>query len=103
MWGIGKPKKDVKGEIHESHEDMTDKVLTRIDVVGRDVTIKVHSREDSSLLFKAEYQTEESPRAAHYTAEQIVEAFTKANGLYVHTKLTNVDLPYVGNANKRMR
>ncbi|MCM3732357.1 hypothetical protein M3196_11860 [Fictibacillus nanhaiensis] len=92
-----------KGEVHESHEDMKGKVLTRIDVVGHDVTIKVHSREDSSVLFKAEYQTQESPRAAHYTSEQIVEAFTKANGLYVHTKLTNVDLPYVGMTRKRSR
>jgi hypothetical protein len=101
MWGIGK--RDIKGEIYESHEDMESKVLSEINLEGRDVTITVRSRVDGSTLFKAVYLTDENPRAAHYTAEQLIEEYTKANGYYVHTKLTNVQLPYVGNANKRAR
>jgi hypothetical protein len=101
MWGIGK--REVEGEIHERHEDMTDRVLTEINVEGREVTVIVRSRVDGLTLFKAEYITDENPRAAHYTAEQLIEAYTKTNGYYVHTKLTNVQVPYVGNANKRMR
>jgi hypothetical protein len=96
-------KREVKGEILESHDDMTDKVLSDIRVEGRDVTVSIRSRVDGSTLFKAEYRTNEDQRAAHFTAEQIVEAFTKGNGYYVHTKLTNVQLPFIGNANKRMR
>lgn len=96
-------KREIKGEITESIPEMDGKVLSDIKVEGRDVTVTIRSRVDGSTLFKAEYLTDENPRAAHFTAERIVEEFTKANGYFIHTKLTNVDLPFVGNANKRFR
>ncbi|WP_079515529.1 hypothetical protein [Rossellomorea marisflavi] len=64
-------KRVVQGEIHESHEDMTNNVLNEINVEGREVTVVVRSRVDGSTLLKAECHTHENRMAAHYTAEQL--------------------------------
>jgi iron uptake system EfeUOB component EfeO/EfeM len=104
MLGINRSKREVRGEIVESQEEMEDKVLTEINVEGRNVTVTVRSRVDGNVLFKAEYTTNEKQQAAHFTAEQLIDSYTKANGYFIYTKLTNVDLPIVRTLNhKRTR
>ncbi|CAN7226657.1 hypothetical protein [Rossellomorea sp. LjRoot5] len=100
-------KREVRGEIVESHDDMTDKVLVKIDIEAYKefsiVVIKIYDRTDGSALFESSYRTIESERPAHYTAEAIAKEYTRANGLHIDKTLSNAELPFVGNANKRSR
>jgi hypothetical protein len=103
MWGIGKPKKDIEGEIVESVEDKTGKALVQIDKHGRNVNVKIRSRVDGRVLFECNFETDAIERASYYDAEQLAESYLRANGLYEDKRLTNMDIGYVRNSTKRMR
>lgn len=91
------------GEMTEVQKDMTNRVLIRVQKEGRNVTVKVNSRLDGTLLFNCEYITDESDRPAHYTAESIAKEFVRSQGLYADQTLSNVELPVVRTLRKRSR
>ncbi|KAF0816576.1 hypothetical protein KIS4809_4643 [Bacillus sp. ZZV12-4809] len=106
MFGLGKRSqqpKEIRGEIVESVDDKSGKVLVHIDKYGREVTIKIRSRVDAQVIFECEYETDANERAAYYDAEQIVDIYLRAHRLYEDTRLSNFDIGYVRNASKRSR
>lgn len=103
MWGIGKPRREVRGEIVDSYEDKTDKVLVKIEKNGRNVSLRIYDRVDGAKLFSCEYKTNQSDRVVHYDMQAIANVFLKSHGLAVDRELTNIELPIFRTTNKRSR
>ncbi|WP_227396706.1 hypothetical protein [Jeotgalibacillus aurantiacus] len=87
----------------EKIEDMVGKVSVLIQKDGRNVEIVIRSRVDSSRLFECKYQTDQPDRPAYYDAERIAQYYCNSNGLTIELKTTNVELPFIGNANNKTR
>jgi hypothetical protein len=109
VFGLGKrsqqPKeaKEIRGEIVESVDDMTGRVLTDIKQKGKTVEVVIRSRVDGSKLFEVTYQTEATGRHAQFVAEQLAGVYIDSHNLYEDVKLSNIDIGHFRMSNKRTR
>lgn len=109
MFGLGKPKKEIRGEIVEHTPDefdgkvTTSIVVNAVDRQTREVRIIITEKQTEEVVFKAEYKSNQNEHLSYQTARDHVRAFTKANDYYVDNEITNVQKGFVGNANKRSR
>jgi hypothetical protein len=96
MWGKGKPKNEVKGEIIESSPELDGRVTVSITVNAvdrqtRQVKIVIVDRQAEDVVFKSEYTTSLKEHLAYESARDIVKAYTKANDYYIDFETTNVE------------
>lgn len=101
MWGIGEP--EVKGERIESHEDMTNRALVRINREGHKASLKIHDRSTGNVVFTCEYETDQPDRVVYYDLKAIADVFLKSQGLTVDKELTGIDVGFVKMSVKRSR
>jgi hypothetical protein len=108
-WNIGKPKKEIRGEIVEYTPDefdgkvTTSIVVNAVDRQTREVRIIIIEKQTEEVVFKAEYKSNQNEHLSYETARDIVRAFVRANDYFIDNEITNVEKGFVGNANKRSR
>ncbi|WP_409251788.1 hypothetical protein V1502_16990 [Bacillus sp. SCS-153A] len=96
MWGIGKPKREIQGEITEHiAQEFDGKVLVSIKVdaidrQNRKVKIVITEKQSEEVVFKAEYQSSQKEYLAYESARELVKAFVRENGYYLDNEVTNV-------------